>query len=65
MARGRTSHHDGTEKQAHADALLQLTHRVAEGRGRNAETRRRRPEAQIVGDRNERGQIGEFTTAHS
>ena len=38
--------------------------RVAEGRGRNAETRRR-PEAQIVGDRNERGQIGEFTTAHS
>ena len=45
-------------QQAHTEALLQLPDRVAERRGRDAETRCRGTEAAIIGDSNERGQIG-------
>ena len=38
--------------------------RVAEGRRRDADVRGRRPEAEIVGDGNERGQIGKIGAAH-
>jgi hypothetical protein len=44
-------------QQAHPEALLQLPNRVAERRGRDAETWCRGTEAAIVGDSNERGQI--------
>jgi hypothetical protein len=51
-------------QQSHRKTLLQLPHRVAERRGRDAETRCSRPEAEIVGDGNERGQIGKVGAAH-
>jgi len=51
-------------QQSHAETLLELPHRVAERRGRDADMRRRRPEAEIVGDGNERGQIGKISAAH-
>ena len=47
------------------EALLQLPHRVAERRGRDVETRCRGSEAEMVGDRNERGQIGQVAAVHS
>ena len=51
-------------QQSHRKTLLELPHRVAERRRRDADTRRRRTEAEIVGDGNERGQIGQIGAAH-
>src|SRR5689334_21635375 len=45
-------------QQSHAETLLELPHREAARRGRDADMRCRRPEAEIVGDGNARGQIG-------
>src|SRR5438309_11032705 len=50
-------------QQSDPETLLELTHRVAERRGRDADMRCRRPEAEIVGDGNECGQIGESSAA--
>ena len=51
-------------QQSEPETLLEVPHRVAERRRRDADTRRRRPEAEIVGDGNERGQIGKVGAAH-
>jgi hypothetical protein len=48
-------------QQADAEALLQLSHGVAERRGRDADPRGRRPEAEFVSDGDECRQIGEVT----
>ena len=52
-------------QQPHPKALLELPHRVAERRGRHAEPRRRRSKAPLIGDSDERSQIGQVTTIHS
>ena len=52
-------------QQADAEAFLQLSHRVAERRGRNADPRSRRPEAELIGDGDERRQIREVAALHS
>src|SRR5271169_22853 len=51
-------------QQSDPETLFELPHRVAERGGRDADMRRRRPEAEIVGDGNERGQIGKISAAH-
>jgi hypothetical protein len=51
-------------QQSEPETLLEVPHRVAERRGRDPDMRRRRPEAEIVGDDNERSQIGEVGAAH-
>jgi hypothetical protein len=51
-------------QQSHRKTLLELPHRVAERRGGDADMRRRCPEAEIVGDGDERGQIGKISAAH-
>ena len=52
-------------KQTYAEALLQLPHCVAERRRLDAEALSSSTEAEIVGDRNERGQVGQVATVHS
>ena len=51
-------------QQAEPESLLEVPHRVAERRGRDADARRGRPEAEIIGDGNEGGQIGKVGAAH-
>jgi hypothetical protein len=51
-------------QQTEPETLLEVPHRVAERRGRDADARRRRPEAEIVGDGNECRQIGKIGAAH-
>jgi hypothetical protein len=51
-------------QQADRKTLLELPHCVAECRRSDADMRRRRPEAEIVGDGDERGQIGKVGAAH-
>jgi hypothetical protein len=51
-------------QQSEPKTLLEVPHRVAERRRSDAETRRRHPEAEIVGDGDERGQIGQIGAAH-
>jgi len=51
-------------QQSHREALLELPHRMTQRRRSDADTRRRRAEAEIVGDGDERGQIGEISAAH-
>ena len=51
-------------QQAHAEALLELPHRVAERRGRDVEPGRRDPETEVLGDGDERGQFGEGSPVH-
>jgi hypothetical protein len=38
---------------------------MAQGRGRDTETRRRGPKASLIGNSDECGQVGEITTIHS
>ena len=67
QAQARIGERDAARRavqQAEPEALLEVPHRVAERRGRDTDARRRRPEAEIVGDGNERGQIGKVGTAH-
>ena len=52
-------------QQTDAEALLQLSHRVAERRGRNADPRRRGPEAQLISDGDECRQVREIAAVHS
>ena len=51
-------------QQSNPETLLEVPHRVAERRGGAAEARGRRPEAEIVGDGNERRQIGKVGATH-
>ena len=51
-------------QQSEPETLLEVPHRVAECRRRDADTRRRCAEAEIVGDGNERCQIGKVGAAH-
>jgi hypothetical protein len=51
-------------QQSEPETLLEVPQRVAERRRRHTQTRGRRAEAEIVGDGNERGQIGEVGAAH-
>src|SRR6516162_680558 len=51
-------------EQSEPKTLLEVSHCVAECRRRDADTRRRRAEAEIVGDGNERSQIGKVGAAH-
>jgi hypothetical protein len=52
-------------QQADAQALLELSHRVAERRGCNADPRRCGPEAQLISDGDERRQVREIAAVHS
>jgi hypothetical protein len=52
-------------QQADAEALPQLSHRVADRRGCDADPRGRCPKAQFVSDGDECRQIGEFAAVHS
>jgi hypothetical protein len=45
-------------------ALLELLHPCGSALRGDADMRRRRPETEIVGDANERGQIGKISAAH-
>ena len=49
-------------QQADAEPLLQLSHRVAECRGRDADPRSRSPEAELVSDGDECRQVREIAT---
>jgi hypothetical protein len=51
-------------QQSDAETLLELPHRMAERRWCDADARSRRPEAESVGDGNERGQIGKVGAPH-
>src|ERR1700758_5797261 len=51
-------------QQSNPETLLELPHRVAERGGCDPDMRRRRPETEIVGDGDERGQIGKISAAH-
>jgi hypothetical protein len=51
-------------QQSEPELLLEVPHRVAERRRRDAEARRSRPEAESVGDGNKRSQIGKIGAAH-
>jgi hypothetical protein len=51
-------------QQSEPETLLEVPHRVAERRRRDADTRGRRAEAEIVGNGNERCQIGKVGAAH-
>jgi hypothetical protein len=48
-------------QQAHLEALLELTHGMAERGRRDAEPQCGCPKAQMICDSDERGQIGEVT----
>jgi hypothetical protein len=54
----------GAVQQSEPETLLEVPHGVAERRRCDANTRRRRAEAETVGDGNERSQIGEVGAAH-
>jgi len=51
-------------QQAHLETLLQLSHRVAERRGRDTQTRCRGSKAPLIGNSDERVQIGQVTAVH-
>jgi len=51
-------------QQADPEMLFELPHRVAERGGRDAEARRGRAKAEIVGDGNKCGQSSEIGAAH-
>ena len=51
-------------QQANPHAFFQLPDRVAQRRGRDAKTRRSRPEAEIVSNRDERRQIRKLASTH-
>ena len=53
-----------TVQQAHPETLLQLPHRVAERRGRDTEPQCGCTKAEMIGDRDERGQVGQVATIH-
>ena len=54
----------GAVEETHAEPPLELTHRVAErGRG-HAETRRRDPEVQMIGQRDKRPESRNVTAPH-
>jgi len=67
QATSRVGRRDASRRavqQVDADALLQLPDRVAQGRGRDAETYGSPSEAEIVGDRDEGGQIRKLASTH-
>ena len=67
QAQARIGERDAARRavqQSEPEAFLEVPHCVAERRGRDADARRRRSEAEIVGDGNERRQIGKVGAAH-
>ena len=52
-------------QQADAEALLQLSHRVAERRRRDADPHSRGPEAELISDGDECRQVREIAAVHS
>ena len=54
----------GAVQQPHPKALFELPHRMAEGRGRNAEPLCGRAKAQVIGDSDERCQIVKAGATH-